>query len=73
MFDSIVNDEVRYPRFLSSDSIAIMRRVSFLPPRPSNHLMLITTELLMGNSCPPGQMGGGFRCEEGSDVRIVQM
>lgn len=28
MFDSIVNDEVRYPRFLSLESIAIMRRVS---------------------------------------------
>ena len=30
VFDSIVNDEVRYPRFLSLESIAIMRRVSFL-------------------------------------------
>ena len=29
VFDSIVNDEVRYPRFLSNDSIALMRRVSF--------------------------------------------
>ena len=28
MFDSIVNDEVRYPRFLSLEAIAIMRRVS---------------------------------------------
>ena len=28
MFDSIVNDEVRYPRFLSTEAIAIMRRVS---------------------------------------------
>ena len=27
VFDSIVNDEVRYPRFLSLESIAIMRRV----------------------------------------------
>ncbi|KAJ3600715.1 hypothetical protein NHX12_031692, partial [Muraenolepis orangiensis] len=26
VFDSIVNDEVRYPRFLSTDAIAIMRR-----------------------------------------------
>ena len=34
VFDSIVNDEVRYPRFLSLESIAIMRRVSnfvFIP------------------------------------------
>ena len=28
VFDSIVNDEVRYPRFLSLEAIAIMRRVS---------------------------------------------
>lgn len=28
VFDSIVNEEVRYPRFLSLESIAIMRRVS---------------------------------------------
>ncbi|CAN0387502.1 unnamed protein product [Lampetra fluviatilis] len=27
VFDSIVNDEVRYPRFLSTESIAIMRRL----------------------------------------------
>merc|ERR1719192_999121 len=27
VFDSIVNDEVRYPRFLSLESIAIMRRL----------------------------------------------
>ena len=27
VFHSIVNDEVRYPRFLSLESIAIMRRV----------------------------------------------
>lgn len=28
VFDSIVNDEVRYPRYLSLEAIAIMRRVS---------------------------------------------
>lgn len=28
VFDSIVNDEVRYPRFLSTEAISIMRRVS---------------------------------------------
>ena len=32
VFDSIVNDEVRYPRFLSLESIAIMRRVSIAIP-----------------------------------------
>ena len=31
VFDSIVNDEVRYPRFLSLEAIAIMRRVSLFP------------------------------------------
>lgn len=29
VFDSIVNDEVRYPRFLTLEAIAIMRRVSW--------------------------------------------
>ena len=27
VFDSIVNDDVRYPRFLSSEAISIMRKV----------------------------------------------
>ena len=27
VFDSIVNEEVRYPRFLSSEAVTIMRRV----------------------------------------------
>ena len=31
MFDSIVNDEVRYPRFLSTEAIGIMRRVRHAP------------------------------------------
>ena len=30
IFDSIVNDEVHYPQFLSIESIAIMRRVKYL-------------------------------------------
>lgn len=30
VFDSIVNDEVRYPRFLSTEAISIMRRVWFV-------------------------------------------
>ena len=30
VFDSIVNDEVRYPRFLSTEAIGIMRRVKLL-------------------------------------------
>ena len=29
VFDSIVNEEVKYPRFLSTEAIAIMRRVCF--------------------------------------------
>ena len=28
VFDSIVNDDVRYPRFLSSEAISVMRKVS---------------------------------------------
>lgn len=27
VFDSIVNDEVRYPRFLSTEALAIIRKV----------------------------------------------
>lgn len=30
VFDSIVNDEVRYPRFLSTEAISIMRRVRWV-------------------------------------------
>lgn len=30
VFDSIVNDEVRYPRFLSTEAIGIMRRVRLI-------------------------------------------
>ncbi len=36
VFDSIVNDEVRYPRFLSLEAIAIMRRVSVREERSNN-------------------------------------
>lgn len=35
VFDSIVNDEVRYPRFLSLEAIAIMRRVRDLYSKDS--------------------------------------
>lgn len=30
IFDSIVNDEVRYPRFLTIEAISIMRKVNFI-------------------------------------------
>ena len=30
VFDSIVNEEVRYPRFLSTEAVTIMRRVCTL-------------------------------------------
>lgn len=36
VFDSIVNDEVRYPRFLSLEAIAIMRRVRLIFMQISN-------------------------------------
>lgn len=39
MFDSIVNDEVRYPRFLSLEAIAIMRRVSVLLMHVPDHYL----------------------------------
>ena len=32
VFDSIVNEEVKYPRFLSSDAVNIMRRVGCPAP-----------------------------------------
>ena len=38
VFDSIVNDEVRYPRFLSLEAIAIMRRVSTITAFPNTPL-----------------------------------
>jgi len=41
VFDSIVNDEVRYPRFLSLEAIAIMRRVSM----EAFQVSLFSTEL----------------------------
>ena len=36
VFDSIVNDEVKYPKFLSVEAITIVKRVTFprLPPSP---------------------------------------
>ena len=34
VFDSIVNEDVRYPRFLSNESVTIMRRVSQSLPAP---------------------------------------
>lgn len=40
VFDSIVNDEVRYPRFLSTEAISIMRRVSAVNISPVCHLDL---------------------------------
>lgn len=31
MFDSIVNDEVRYPRFLSPESVSVVQKVTAHP------------------------------------------
>uniref|UniRef100_A0A673YA12 protein kinase C n=1 Tax=Salmo trutta TaxID=8032 RepID=A0A673YA12_SALTR len=55
VFDSIVNDEVRYPRFLSTEAIAIMRRVS---SSPNIHIPPITSgsmdwEALLQRRLPP--------------------
>ena len=43
VFDSIVNDEVRYPRFLSTEAISIMRRVSSPRSQPHRTGPLINT------------------------------
>ena len=58
VFDSIVNDEVRYPRFLSAEAIGIMRRVRSTP----------TLGLGRGSgarrgktdNCPPSSCCGGI-------------
>ena len=42
VFDSIVNDEVRYPRFLSLEAIAIMRRVRSYIKQKSIQIALLT-------------------------------
>ena len=38
VFDSIVNDDVRYPRFLSSEAISIMRKVSHMHSSHACHM-----------------------------------
>ena len=51
VFDSIVNDEVRYPRFLSLEAIAIMRRVSSLSIRSSVQLKIVLHPTRMLRIC----------------------
>lgn len=45
VFDSIVNDEVRYPRFLSTEAIGIMRRVRLrlLTPNSIRYILMSYT------------------------------
>jgi serine/threonine protein kinase len=45
VFDSIVNDEVRYPRFLTLEAIAIMRRVSFSSDNFVKYFLMINLNL----------------------------
>lgn len=45
VFDSIVNDEVRYPRFLTLEAIAIMRRVSFSSHNFVKYFLMINLNL----------------------------
>uniref|UniRef100_A0A8C7FAS1 protein kinase C n=1 Tax=Oncorhynchus kisutch TaxID=8019 RepID=A0A8C7FAS1_ONCKI len=54
VFDSIVNDEVRYPRFLSTEAIGIMRRVS---SSPNIHIPPITSGLRENLIDRHGQFG----------------
>lgn len=72
MFDSIVNDEVRYPRVLSTEAISIMRRVSAANVSCSSHqpdlpasktsITLTCVQLLRRN--PERRLGGGERDAE---------
>lgn len=47
VFDSIVNDEVRYPRFLSLEAIAIMRRVSRVDGGMRQQIVMELTFILL--------------------------
>lgn len=72
VFDSIVNDEVRYPRFLSAEAIGIMRRVRTLLTRcgakagpwgrEGENNMLPTPQLLRRN--PERRLGSTERDAE---------
>ena len=52
MFDSIVNDEVRYPRFLSLEAIAIMRRVSLFSTPLTLEEILMNVSLILETDNP---------------------
>jgi protein kinase N len=66
VFDSIVNDEVRYPRFLSLEAIAIMRRVSSclisLDYGRNSNFSLLNLQLLRKN--PERRLGASERDAE---------
>lgn len=63
VFDSIVNDEVRYPRFLSLESIAIMRRVTkSFPHAAYQHLYGMFFQLL--RKSPDRRLGSSERDAE---------
>lgn len=66
VFDSIVNDEVRYPRFLSLEAIAIMRRVCYFDSFACNILFNISIfcfiQLLRKN--PERRLGASERDAE---------
>ena len=52
VFDSIVNDEVRYPRFLSLEAIAIMRRVSLFSTSLTMEKILMNVSLILETDDP---------------------
>lgn len=47
VFDSIVNDEVRYPRYLSLEAIAIMRRVIISKSRFYGYLLFLSNQCVL--------------------------
>ena len=51
VFDSIVNDEVKYPKFLSVESITIMKRVG--EDREDNHSLFFAFCLASSKECHP--------------------
>lgn len=69
MFDSIVNDDVRYPRFLSSEAISILRKVNYNNRIPHFCILVIPvwlsglhTQLLRRN--PDRRLGASERDAE---------
>lgn len=65
VFDSIVNDEVRYPRFLSPESVSVVQKVTVHPSQRKTEIKLkfslwlyiFSLQLLQKN--PEKRLGAG--------------